>query len=177
MLRKRFPALQEAIPVFSVIATIFYLWTLVVWIWQVPSWLLFLTLGQLFSILAYEMVNCLLESLTFLAFVIALTAILPPRFIKNDFVVRSTWLTIGLLGPLAIYFICFFMIGATFASYQTIWMVTSILLSTLLASISGRVAWMRNVASWISDRLTIFLFLYMPASAISMAVVIVRNLL
>lgn len=177
MLRKRFPALQEVIPVYSVIATILYLWTLVVWIWQVPSWLLFLTLGQLFSILAYEMVNCLVESLIFLAFVIALTAILPARLIKNDFVVRSTWLTIGLLGPLAIYFICFFNIGATYAPYQTVWVVASILLSALLASLSARVAWMRNIASWISDRLTIFLFLFIPASAISMAVIIVRNLL
>ena len=176
MITKRFPAFREIVPVYAVVAAFIYLWTLFVILWQVPSWLLSLTPGEILSITAYELVNCLIESLTFLIFLLIVTALLPPRLLKNDFIVRATWLTVGMLGSLVVFFLCLNFISATVYMRQTIWTIATILLSMLLAHLSGRVTWMRNAANWVSDRLLIFLFLFLPLSAISLPVVILRNL-
>ncbi len=176
MLQKRIPAFQEVVPVYSVIATILYLWTLFNWLWQLPSWLLSLTLGESISILVYEMVNSLVESVTFLVFLLGLTAILPQQFLKNDFIVRATWLSIGLLGSMAFFFIFYYNIGGMVAKNQTTWTVAAILASALLAYFSGRTTWMRNSAFWISDRLTIFLYFFLPLSVLCIPIVLTRNI-
>jgi hypothetical protein len=49
-------------------------------------------------------------------------------------------------------------------------------LAVLTAFLAGRVRFLANAAAWFADRVTVFLFLFIPASLISIVVVLVRNL-
>ena len=124
------------------------------------------------------MLTALLETLSVLFFLLFLTFALPPRFLRDDFTVRATWLTIGSLGSLVIFFICFdnFEFGLSLPQYIIPWSIVTLLLAILLAFLSSRLAWMRAAALWVSDRLLVFLFLFVPAFFISLLTVVIRNL-
>jgi hypothetical protein len=176
MLQRRIPLFPDILRVTGVIATFLYGWTIIAWLWQLPSWLLSLTLGEILSIFAYSMFTALLESLFFLACLLILTFALPPRFLRDDFTVRASWLTIGTLGSLVIFFILFNTLGTFLAQYIILWSLATLLLAALLASLSNRFRWMRSTALWISDRFLIFLFLFAPITVVSLLTLLVRNL-
>lgn len=177
MLRKRLPTFPDILRVTSLIATFLYGWTTVAWMWLLPSWLLSLTIGEILSIFAYAMFNALLESLFFLVCLLLIAFALPPRFLRDDFIVRASWLTIGMLGSMLIFFVCFNTIASFPAQYVTFWSIATILLAALLSFLSVRLPWMRTAALWISDRLLVFLFLFVPITVVSLITVLIRNLI
>jgi len=175
-LLQRFPNPSTIPPVFAVIAVPIFGWTLTSWLWKLPSWLNFLTPGEIAAILSYAMMTAFLESLLICSFVLLLCFIWPTRAFRDQFVVRGTWLAIGLgLGVLGN--------GAwrgstryTYAEVSLIaWSIASLIAISLLIFLSGRVRFMGMAAEWISDRLTVFLYILIPVSVLSILVVVVRN--
>ena len=177
MLQRKIPLFPDILRVTSVIATFLYGWTILSWMWQVPSWLLSLTIGEVLSIFAYAMFNAMLESLFFLVCLLLLAFILPPRFLRDDFIVRASWVTVGTPGSMLIFFVGFNTIDSFPAQYITFWSLATLLLAALLAFLSARQPWMRAAALWLSDRLLIFLFLFAPITVISLLTILIRNIL
>ena len=145
--------------------------------WQLPSWLLSLNVGEILSIFAYAMLDALSETLFILALALILAALLPPRFLRDDFTVRGSWIVIGLLLPLLIFFILFDKFSVVLVQYIFPWTIVTALLAASLAFLSARVSFLRSAALLLSDRLTIFLYLFVPLTVISLIAVAIRNIL
>lgn len=175
-LLKRFPLLTDILPVYAVAVFMAYGWNIIHFLWKVPSWLLFLTMGEILSLLAYAMSAALAESLVILAVVLLIAFLLPESFFKRDFIVRATWLILAGYGGMMIMLSLNTTYGDIIGRY---WSLLSLILPVLAgfaAYISTRIAFLRSAALWLSDQLIIFLFILMPASLVAVVTVLIRNL-
>lgn len=175
-LLKRFPLFTNILPVYAVAAFMAYGWNIIHFLWKVPSWLLFLTLGEILSLLAYAMTAALVESLIILAAVLLIAFLLPESFFKRDFIVRATWLILAGYGGMMIMLSLNTTQGQVIGRYWSLLSLILPVLAGLAAYISTRVAFLRSAALWLSDQLIIFLFILVPASLISVITVLLRNL-
>jgi hypothetical protein len=173
---KRLPPLQQVAAVYGVIVLIVYGWTLYWFAWKLPSWLYFLTLGEMLVSLAYSMVVNFIESLIVLFALILICLLLPARWFRDKFVALGTSLVIASLVALAYY------LGTIIALQdfpQGLW--RSVLLVVvgifLLLFLISKFGLLRRLIEEVANRAVIFLYLFLPISAISFIVVLIRNLL
>ncbi|HEY3476819.1 MAG TPA: hypothetical protein VGK56_19535, partial [Anaerolineales bacterium] len=99
-MESRLPDRRAIIQVYAVIAVMFAGWTITAFLWKLSAWLLLLNLGEVFILFSYAMAANFLESLIILAGLLAACVFLPPRFLRDDFVVRGTILSVGVVGAL-----------------------------------------------------------------------------
>ena len=175
-MRERFPEPHAILQVYAVIAFMFAAWTITAFLWKLSAWLLLLNLGEIFTIFSYAMAANFLESLVILLLLMAACALLPAQALREDFVVRGTLLSLGLIGALMA-----FVGGHMWFGIETgagLWIapiVVLLLTGSLLRLFSARKA-VRSTASWLSDRFLVFLFLLLPLFVLSSVYVIFRNL-
>jgi hypothetical protein len=175
-LKNRLPRFAEIIPVYSVIAALVYGWELYRFAYRVPSWLHYLTMGELFGIFSYAMLLGLVESLLILGLLLGVCALLPARFFKDVFIPRGTAISLTLLGLLITYLVIYEKVGPTFIDRIEIWSLATLALTVLFAWLLVRVRFLSRAMSWLSDRMIVFLFLLMPLSVIGVLTVILRNI-
>jgi hypothetical protein len=175
-LKNRLPKFAEIIPVYSVIAALVYGWGLYRFAYRVPSWLHYLTMGELFGIFSYAMLLGLVESLLILGLLLGVCALLPARFFKDVFIPRGTAISLTLLGLLITYLVIYEKVGPTFIDRIEIWSLATLALTVLFAWLLVRVRFLSRAMSWLSDRMIVFLFLLMPLSVIGVLTVILRNI-
>ena len=173
---RNFPPLPDLIPVYSVITVMAYGWTLVAALWVLPSWALFLTVSEIFSLFAYIMTASLFESLVAIGALALTAAILPARWLKEDFVVRGTWLTIVLYSAMMIFHGLNSGQEGGLVRFWNAWTLAAIAVAVMAVRLAGRLSALRGLARWLSDQLTVFLYLLLPLSLVSLLVVIGRNL-
>lgn len=177
MLRNRLPPLSDILRLASVVSTFLYGWTILAWFWQLPSWLLSLTLDEILSIFAYVVLSAFAETLTVLVCLLLLTFLLPPRLLRDDFIVRGSWLLITTLGSLLLFFILFNQFSVLLEKYIYPWSIVTLVLAVIFTYLVSKLAFMRSFSLWLSDRLQIFLFLFIPLTVISLVTVILRNII
>lgn len=175
-LKSRFPALASLIPVYSVIVFLVYGWMLYRYAWRLPSWLHYLTMGELLGIFSYAMLTGLVESLLLLGFLVGVSVLLPAHFLRDVFIVRGTAISLGWLVSLIGFWIIYERNSLVIESYMVAWTVGALLLSVFLAWFSTRIHWLGAFFSALSDRLVVFLFLLMPLTAFGLVVILVRNI-
>jgi hypothetical protein len=120
----------------------------------------------------------LLESMLILLLLLALCILLPARALRDDFVVRGTILSVGWIGALMTFvglgMQSDFQLGAAILLGPIV-----ILLATSwilwLASRSRFMSSVRSAVLWLSDRLTVFLFLLLPLFIVFTVYVFFRN--
>jgi hypothetical protein len=174
--RQRLPAFGSILSVFAVIAFLVYGWTMVVFLWKLPAWVLSLTLGEIMVVFAYSMTSALLESLVFLGLLLLAAFILPTAWLRDEFVPRGTFAAIVGLGSTMLYMYQYSVVGYDFLNDLIAWTAAGIVLTVLAAVVAGRVCFLVRAAEWLSDQLTVFLFLLLPLSLISLLVVLYRNI-
>ncbi len=171
----RFPRVQEIVPVFAVIVFMVYAWSIISFLWVLPSWLNFMTPAEIASGFCYVLTLCLVESLSFLLFLLALCFILPSTILKNEFVVRGSALTVSVLGSLMLYFRShpfFAQLNNSLYSFLLAALFAAILAAFLSTAIRG----LRRFMNWISDRLIVFLYVLLPLTFLSIIVIVIRNM-
>ncbi len=174
---RRVPSWAQIIPVYGVIAIMVYAWTLLWFFWRLPSWLDFLNVGEVLTQLAYSLATNFIESLIVLCAPVLLALLLPRRWFHDAFIARGASLAIAGLG-------CLMFLANQFDNkndYPTFslhsWTVLLILLAiAVLVYLCGRIALLRRVLEALADRTSIFAYLLVPLSLISLLVVIVRVL-
>jgi hypothetical protein len=175
---RRFPTISVTLPVYAVIAVPIFGWTITSWLWKLPSWLNFLTPGEITSLFFYAMLTAFVESVLVCGVLLLLSFLLPSQMFRDQFIVRGTWLALGLAISIFGNGIWRGMTRFTYAEISlTVWSVLSLIVIVLLTFISAKVRFMVRAAEWLSDRLTIFLYILIPLSVISIVVVILRNTL
>ena len=174
-LKTRLPSFASLVPVYSVIAFFVFGWEVYRYAWRLPSWLHYLTLGELLGIFSYAMLTGLVESLLILGFLLGLSALLPARFLRDVFIVRGTAISLGWLVSLIVFWIAYERDGSL-ENFMVAWTVGALFLTVLLARLSTRVRWLGVFLAALADRLTVFLFLLMPLAALGLVVVFIRNI-
>jgi hypothetical protein len=176
---KRLPHINEIISIFAVISTMTYGWTLLAFFWKLPSWLKYLTYGEIVTVYSYSLLTNFMESIFFLALILLLCVTLPARHLRDVFMLRGTIFAISLLG--AIIFVLSFYTDDNTVLMSTLpaWLVILILSSVfmvLLDLLSRKVQGVVSILLWLSDRLMIFLYINLPLSLLALIIVTIRNL-
>ena len=174
-MRSRLPSRQALLQVYAVIAVIFSAWTIPAFLWKLSAWMLILNMGELVTLFAYSMVANLIESFVILLLLLGLCILLPASLLRNDFVVRGSILAAGLIGALMAFVGFHMQLGIDRG--QMLWLgpVLVLMLMIILLYFAPRATRMRSLITWISDRLTVFLYLLVPLYTVFLAYILFRT--
>lgn len=173
--QKRMPPVQQMAAVYGFILLVVCGWTIYWYFWKLPSWLYFMTVGELVTAYTYALPVNLLESLLlfFVPFLLAL--IFPPRWFRERFVAQGTALTILSALALAKYLSVITELQALPPGLN--WMFPLVVAGILLiVFLVGRVNLLCKILEEIASRAVIFLYVFLPLSALALIVVLIRNL-
>src|SRR5215213_3741268 len=149
---KRLPKFQAILQVYAVIAVMFAGWTITAFLWKLPAWLLLLNLSELFTLFSYAMAANFVESLVIVVLLLLACLLLPAHILRDDFLVRGTILSIGLIGSL-MAFVGFEMQFGFESGWKLLVGPIIVLVLMILVLKTGV---MRSIAIWLSDRMTVF---------------------
>lgn len=176
---RRLPQFQEILPVYAVTLSMIYGWTAVAFLWKLPSWLHYLTLGEILVIYSYSILTNFFESLAVIALLVLLCVVLPPRILLDKFVVRGSLIAFCVLGGLMGWLSFYTNAKSTMIGPFSGWLVIIVAASAVfavLSFLSEKVRRARLAIVWISDQLVVFPYLLAPISILALLVVAIRNL-
>ena len=179
-LKAKLPSRQEALVVFSVIVFIVFSWTLYRVFWWVPSWLEYLSIWNILIIVAYVLAFSLFESLAVMGLIVILSLLFPKQTFKDQFIVQGSAISaaLGLIAFLVqrkVSLIYRLELWQTLA-YPTLILIGVVILVPILWFTFKRFNLLTRLVLAVAERMTIFVFLYVPLGLIGMLVVVARNL-
>jgi hypothetical protein len=174
-LRKKIPPLPEILALYATIVFLIYGWASITFFWKVPSWLYFLSLGEIAAILSYTFASSLLECTIILLIFLLASLVLPSSWLYNKFAVR---------GSLIVYALTFWVVLFTLNSLiqlpttsdVTTFGIGVLVTSALAMIVAERISFVERLVTTLGNRLTIFLYLWLPLSLIGILVIIFRIL-
>jgi hypothetical protein len=167
--------LQELTPVYAVIVVILYSWSLIHFFWKLPSWLDFLSAGEISVVLAYMIVINAIES------ILVLLAVLVARWVffwawpDGQFIVKGVVLVVAGLGFLMLRN-HYFPTKALYALTLTHWLSLSGAAILIILFPFGRIPLFQRAVASLADRFVVFLYISMPATVLAILIVVLRNL-
>lgn len=172
------PDRRSALGVYATAVFLVYGWTLLASFWKVPSWLYFLRVGDILSVYAYSFVIDFAESLLLLGMMLAIGLLLPKRWWNAHFAAHGAlWVTV-LLGSAMIRLYTNRSPDSweSFVSGQGMWWGVTLLLALALSLVVSAIPFLRRGLETLADRLVVFLYLYLPLTALALVVVFIRVL-
>ena len=174
-LRKKIPPLHEILALYATIVFLIYGWASITFFWKVPSWLYFLSLGEIAAILSYTFASSLLECTIILLIFLFASLVLPTKWLYNKFAVR---------GSLIVYSLTFWVVLFTLDSLiqlpttsDVITFGVGVLVTSVLAVLlAERFSFVHGLITTVSNRLIIFLYLWLPLGLLGILVIIFRIL-
>ena len=164
---RKLPGWSQILPVYSVIVLMLYTWTILWFFWKIPSWLLFMNVGELLSAFSFAMLTDLLESLAALILVLLPALILPTKWFSEAFTARGSVLAAASLGWLMIV-AQQFQIKADYPSALIQWSPLVLAAIFVLSVLAGMHPGLRKLIASLADRLTVFLFVSLPLSLLAL---------
>lgn len=175
-LAKRMPTSQQLAAVYGITVFVIYGWTIYWYLWNLPSWLYFMTLGEMLVTFAYGMAVNFLESILVMLVPVFLSLMLPSRWFRDNFVAHGAALVPFSLIALMQY-LGIIITGQEIPSGFVKVVLLVIAGIFLLTFVVGRVRFLRRVFEEVASRATIFVYIFLPVSAISILTVLIRNLI
>ena len=166
----RLPAYKDIVPVYAVIAFMIYSWSIVSYFKMLSGWTAFLNVKEILATSYYVLSACFLESFSLLGWLLFLCAVLPQSLLRDKFVVRGATTALVSLLSLMVYWIVFY------PEYLFFSVVVIFALTLIASMLVTRIPFLQIGIVWISDRLTVFLYLYLPISFLAMVAIIFRNI-
>jgi hypothetical protein len=161
--------------VYAIIVLLVYGWT-AYWIaWKFPSWMYYLTISEILWIICYTMAVNLLESLVLIFGVLVLGFLMPKAWLAERFGPSGTLLSILIAGIL-MYFSGPIQSAEHFSYTPLIQMGILLLVAFGTAMLLPLYRPVASFVDLLADRARIFLYILLPASLVSLVIVILRNL-
>jgi hypothetical protein len=173
-LSTRLPAINDVVLVLALTAFVVYGRSIYIFIWKLPSWLKLLTVGEMLIVLSYSFVFSLMETIGIVLVLLIISFILPATWYRNAFTVRSVWVVLVCLGSLLVLFGLFGMLSRDLVITLPLWSAITVGLAGLAVFAAPRLRFMGTAALWLSDRTIVFLYLFIPASAVGLIVAAIR---
>jgi hypothetical protein len=187
-LKNRFPSSNVVTPVAAWLFFLIFSFALYRFFWYVPSWLGYRSVADVLTIGYYTLAFSFVESMIWLACLLLLAALLPGHILKERFVVQTTiviwavafwaWLIHLVLdrypGELFLYLNQWGFLEILFYSLAGILLV---ILSIVLLSylVYKRFKSLEAKVLKLSERVTVFLYIYLPLGIVGLVIVVVRN--
>ncbi len=168
---KRLPKKNDITNVYAVIVFMVYAWAIVLIFNKLPGYIKFMTLGEVMAVFCYIFFISMVESSIIMGILLLICVILPPQWLKKEFSVRGTTAAFVFLISLMIYWL---VLSPEYLIFSTLLAIMSAVIAPIMVS---RLTLLRTIVFWISSRLTIFLFIYIPLSVLSLLVIILRNII
>lgn len=176
----KLPSREQILPVFAVTMFIVYTWTLYRMFWYIPSWLGDFRMVEVLTIGAYVLVFALFESAVIFGIILLLVILLPSKMFKDFFVPTGCTLMtiIGFSAYLLqrkmkiVYKLDFWGL----ILYPILVLVAILILIYILSWIYKRFETLANIANTIAERMTVFLYVYIPLSVLSFVYLLVRSI-
>ncbi len=142
---------------------------------ELPSLLNYSTAGEIGVIFSYLITVNFLESLAVVSVPVMLSLILPSKWFFERFVTKSVLLISLGLGYM-IYVASHINAEEPFPYTLFQWMLIVFPLILALVFLLDRITFLTRILEDIADRFVVFLFISIPVSAVSILVVLVRNI-
>lgn len=147
---------------------------------QLPSWLGYLSIGNVLSLAAYVLMFALFESLILLGVLLVIGAVLPANWLRKDFAVQGSTLTgIAALGAYLVQRnvgVLYKLPPERLALNALLILVGLLLALSISTFIYKRLPLLRKWVHSLADRMTVFTYLYVPLGILALAAVLLRNL-
>jgi len=175
--KSNFPTRAQITNVFGVIVFIVFTWSLYRMTWFLPSWLK----GSIQDVLttsSFVMVFALFESLIILGTLLLFAFLLPVKVYRDTFVPTSTTL-LTILACFSVYLlqskvdIIYQLELRELVLYPILILVAVIILVFLLSLIFNRFESPARIISSIAERMTVFLYIYLPLSILSILIILI----
>ena len=175
-LHHRIPDKRNIVTVFAVAMFLVYTWTLYSSFWKLPSWLFFLQVGEILSIYAYAFVVNFMESILLILIVLLPAVLLPRSWWTDTFIAKASALILIILGSAVLHMSLYRTpdTRADFINGQSSWWIGTLLIAAILTWLAGRVKWIRSGLENVADRFVVFLYIYLPLTAIALLIVLAR---
>ncbi len=172
----RFPDKASIVNLFATAAFLVYGWTLYASFWKVPSWIYFLRLNEIFSVYAYSFIVNFMESILLTLGLVLLGYFLSGNLWKDGFLAASVVMLIVFVGSALVHMRMYDdpNLRVSFISSQLRWWLVTVAIAFVASFISVRVAWLRRLLETLADRFTVFLYVYLPLTVLSLGIVIAR---
>ncbi len=175
IVRERLPALSDVLSVAGLVTLIAYSWTLLGAFNKLPSWILIFSVSELAGIFAYALLVSLLDSVLVMMATLLIGFLMPPQWICRDFIAKGGILVIIFMGsPVLFHFM-----GQNFYEVSNAILFLVIILVLVFAAclfLLLRVPLFRRGICFLVERSRIFLYIYLPLSALALLIVIIRNI-
>lgn len=173
--RERIPSLAQFLPVYAVAVSILYGFSIIRFFWRVPSLINYSTTGQVGVVFSYMLAVNFIESLMVILAPVFFSVVLPRKWFYDQFVAKATIMIVLVLGYM--YYISLHINTIEPFPYHLFRLLPFIFIGiAVMVIILPRINPLNKFLEWISDQLTIFVYLSIPLSTIAVLVVIVRNL-
>ena len=173
---ERFPEFKSIAGVFAVIVFVLYSRMLYVSFLKLPSWLYYLTIWQILSVYAYGFLSSLADSLILLAGVVFLDYLIFFKMRdKSEFQSRAVLMTIAILTCLILRLYLYGGLedSPVFLSSDLAWWAATFVVLPL-AALASKLGWTRKLLEGLAEKSSIFLYIYLPLTLISLVIVILR---
>ncbi len=148
--------------------------------WYVPSWLEYLSVWKVLTIVAYVLAFALVESLTMSGFVLLFSLFFPGQIFKANYIALGSSLA-GLISLAAILIqrkinLVYRLTLRQLAVYPLAFLLGMALFVLVLSWLFWRFPILVRIVNSIAERMTLFAYLYVSLGLVGMLVVIGRNL-
>jgi len=170
------PNLTELSSVYSVIVILVYGWTIYWSFWKLPSWLDFLPLSEIGAIYCYLLATNFVESLITLFGVVFVSLLLPEKWFRDVFVSRGSMLSAIILISI-MNFEYHYNTPADYFNMFPMYFLITLLVACVAVFFAGWIYIIRKVIEIFAENATIFLYIMLPLSLLSIIVILIRNLI
>ncbi|HET9591254.1 MAG TPA: hypothetical protein VFO91_20875 [Anaerolineales bacterium] len=158
---------------YATIVFIIYGWAMITFFWKVPSWLYFLSLGEIAAILSYTFASSLVESTLILSIFLFAGLVLPSALLTDQFVIRGSMIVYGMSFWVALFNLNALIEVPTRSDVISFGIVALLTVSLGLIA-ADRIPAVRKLLFALSQRLTVFLYLWLPLSLLGMLFILFR---
>ncbi len=160
---------KDILPVCGVIVAVIYSWNLYRFVWILPSWLKFLTVGEIFNILSMTLAISFLDTLLVLGLLIIVALIVPFQWFRDDFVFRGC-----LFGLYVLIFAVYLASNVVPLNLLPVYSMGSLVVFIFLQLWGGRVLRIRSLVLVLADRAIVFLYVYLPMTLVGIVSIVLR---
>jgi hypothetical protein len=180
-LSEKLPSRQEAVPVFAVVVFVVFSWTLYRMFWYIPSWLEYLSIWSVLITVAYVLSFALFESCVIFGISCLFSLFFPRRIFKQQFVVQACSIVAVLsIGAFLLQRKMKLIYRLTYLKvlvYPVFILIAILILILILSYIFRRFEFLSRFIRVVAERVTIFLYVYVPLGLFGLLIVIIRNVL
>jgi len=173
----RWPTRREAWLLFAPCGFVVFTWAIFRLLEKLPSWLMHVTVGDLFGIGAYAMATALIESAFIWLILVLAAAILPQRLFRQHLISVGTALVLAAAAWAIVAHYSEQALRQMGPAKSVLWLgviLASLAVVVLLVLRSARA---QALLAGLTDRLSLLMLVYAPLGVAGLVVVILRNVL